>query len=68
MATFRIKNPEEWLPTFALGLGCQVNKVRLRLKDGSTLEVIPNEQKEFTTDDQRAVRHLTADPRFIAVV
>lgn len=68
MATFRLNDPETWLPSFARGNGLTPTKVRLHLKDGTREGVLltpPN--YELTTTDPRAIRHLENSPRYTRV-
>ena len=68
MAVFRIEDPETWLPTFARGKSIEPSKVRLHHKDGSRSEhPVSGNPKQITTTDERAIRHLQADPRFTQI-
>jgi hypothetical protein len=69
MATYRLKDPEKWLPGFARGKKLEVAEIRLRLKTGKKFRVrVPKGSgsggHEFSTSDPRTIRLLDADPRF----
>lgn len=68
MAVYRLNDPESWLPTFARGKGLSCSLIRIRRKDGATVE-IPLDGNHETSEvtDQRSIRHLDADPRFTKV-
>lgn len=69
MAMFEINDEDTWLPTFAQGKGLKAEKVRLHLKDGTRVEVTipPSGDRSFEVTDERAIRHLEADPRYTRV-
>ncbi len=72
MTTFRLRDPDEFVPSFARGKHLPIKEIRLHLSNGSILriKVPPGQQRgEFTFEvtDGRVVRHLTADPRFVRV-
>lgn len=71
MATFRMNDPEDWLPAFARGKGLsRPTKIRLHHKDGGRGEyTIPASpaNPDITVTDERAIRHLRADPRFTEI-
>jgi hypothetical protein len=70
MAVFEMADEEEWLPGFAVGNGLRAQHIRLHHKDGSRQQyVIPAApaDRRITVTDERAVRHMEADPRFTRV-
>lgn len=65
MSHYKHNDPETWLPNWARGKGLTVQVVRLKSKDGSVTEVVPDEADEIgDVADERCQRHLDADPRF----
>lgn len=69
MATFRLNDPETWLPGFARGNSIAATKLRVHHHDGSRVEhaIAPGPDPQITTTDARAIRHLQADPRFAQI-
>lgn len=72
MAVFRLKDPEEWLPKFSKGKAVPARKIVLHKGDGTRFTInVPSAKKnggyEFEVTDERVIRHLTADPRFVRV-
>lgn len=70
MAVFRMSDEEEWLPGFARGRTLRGHTVRLHHKDGSRVDYAipaPPANRDITVTDERAIRHLEADPRWTRI-
>jgi hypothetical protein len=61
---------EDWLPNFSKGNGLRAQHIRLHHKDGSRQQYVipaPPSDRDITVTDERAIRHLEADPRFTRI-
>jgi hypothetical protein len=65
--TYKLKANAQILPNWlqnakVKGGKIAIKTVRLKLQDGTTIEVDPT--KPFEVEEDRVIRHLDADPRF----
>lgn len=72
MATYELKNPELWLPSWAQGKNLPCEILRIPKKDGTKRVLnVPAEYQhggyQFETTDEHSVQMCDVDPRFTKI-
>ena len=68
MAVFQLNDEETWLPAFAKGRGIKAKHVRVHNKNGTrTKHLLHPVTRQVEVTDERAIRHLDADPKYTRI-